>query len=89
MTLYDVKQKMATMTDEQLKNVVIQGWWDIEQVDDRIEELKKYGRIGRKFTNEEKRYVLQKAIDNCGGENQDEIFNEIDSLLIKTDMNVL
>ena len=77
----DIVSMLSKKSEEELKNIVLQAWWDIETVEECMFDL---GIDKNEFTDEEKRNILDKAIDEWGDSSQsdinDAIYNAVDSL---------
>ena len=77
----ELKKKLESMTEEELKNIVVQALWDVEHVDTRLDVIKDdYDTSG--ITLDEKREILEKAMDEAGGDSALDIWEAIDGYIM-------
>lgn len=77
----DVRDMIAKMTEEELKDLVIHGWWTTEEVEARMEILADDWDVSH-ITQDDKRHILHDAIDEAGGERNEDIVEAIDGLIM-------
>ena len=70
----DIVSMLSKKSEEELKNIVLQAWWDVETVEQCMFDL---DIDKNEFTDEEKRDILNRAIDEWGDCSLQEINNAI------------